>query len=65
MCFIRELHDSLGADVYAHVHRLVSVVKMVTVLDECNTEEHCSVVRIFFLVKRTQCFLFTVKVFVV
>jgi hypothetical protein len=26
------------------VLRLVSVVRMVTVLDECNTEEQCSVV---------------------
>jgi hypothetical protein len=31
--------------VHAHVQRLVSVVKMVTVLEECITEEQCSVVR--------------------
>jgi hypothetical protein len=26
----------MAADAYAHVHRLVSVVKMVTVLEECT-----------------------------
>jgi hypothetical protein len=28
------------------VHRLVSILKMATVLDECFTEEQCSVVRL-------------------
>jgi hypothetical protein len=37
-----------------NVQRLVSVVKMATVLEECNTEEQCSLVRIF-VGKRTQC----------
>jgi hypothetical protein len=32
----------------AHVHRLVSVVKIVTVHEVCNTEEQSSVVRFFF-----------------
>jgi hypothetical protein len=32
------------ADMHAHVQRLVSVVKMVTVLEESTTEEQCSVV---------------------
>jgi hypothetical protein len=32
------------ADAHAHVQRLVSVLKMATVLEECVTEEHCSVV---------------------
>jgi hypothetical protein len=30
---------------HAHVQRLVSVVKMLTVLDECTAEEQRSVVR--------------------
>jgi hypothetical protein len=33
------------ADAHAHVHRLVSVVIMVTVLVVCTTEEQRSVVR--------------------
>jgi hypothetical protein len=33
------------ADAHVHVHRLVSVVKMATVLEDCTNEEHCSVVR--------------------
>jgi hypothetical protein len=32
-------------DAHAHVQRLVLVIKMVTVLDECITEEQRSVVR--------------------
>jgi hypothetical protein len=32
------------ADAHAHVQRLVLLVKMVTVLEECTTEEHRSVV---------------------
>jgi hypothetical protein len=32
------------ADVYAHVQRLVSVVKIATVLQVCTTENHRSVV---------------------
>jgi hypothetical protein len=34
----------LVVDVHADVQRLVSVVKMATVLEECNTEEQRSVV---------------------
>jgi hypothetical protein len=41
-------------DAYAHVQRLVSVVKMVTVLEECTTQDQRSVVR-FTVVKNTQC----------
>jgi hypothetical protein len=33
-----------AADANAHVQRLVSVVKMATVLEDCTTEEQCSVV---------------------
>jgi hypothetical protein len=36
----------LLADAHAHVQRLVSVVKMAPVLDECNAEEQRSVVRL-------------------
>jgi hypothetical protein len=32
------------ADAHAHVQRLVSVFKMATVLEECTTQEQCSVV---------------------
>jgi hypothetical protein len=32
------------ADEHAHVQRLVSVIKMVTMLEECNTEEQRSAV---------------------
>jgi hypothetical protein len=32
-------------DVHANIQRLVSVVKMTTVLEECTTEEQRSVVR--------------------
>jgi hypothetical protein len=35
-----QLHDSL--DAHAHVHRLVSVVKIATVLEGCTTEEQSS-----------------------
>jgi hypothetical protein len=41
------------ADAHAHVQRLVSVVKMATVLEEYTTEEQRYVVR-FFVGKRTQ-----------
>jgi hypothetical protein len=37
-----QLHDSLGS---RHVQRLVSVVKMVTVLEEYTTEDQSSVER--------------------
>jgi hypothetical protein len=40
--------------VHAHVHRLVSVVKMATVLEECITEEQSTIV-LFFWGKKTQC----------
>jgi hypothetical protein len=33
------------ADVHAHVEGLVSVGKMATMLEECTSEEQCSVVR--------------------
>jgi hypothetical protein len=42
-----QIHDSLVADAYAHARRLVSVVKMATVLEEYTTKEQCSVVRSF------------------
>jgi hypothetical protein len=32
-------------DVRAYIQRLISVVKMATVLEECNTEEQRSVMR--------------------
>jgi ABC-type Na+ transport system ATPase subunit NatA len=40
-----QLRDSL--DAHAHVHRLLSVVKMATVLEECITEEQRSGVLFF------------------
>jgi hypothetical protein len=44
------------ADAQTHVQRLLSVVKMAIVLDECTTEEQRSVVSFFFFVgRRTQC----------
>jgi hypothetical protein len=43
------------ADAHENVQRLVSVVKMATVLEECNAEEQRSVVRFFFVGKRFQC----------
>jgi hypothetical protein len=42
------------ADVHAHVQRLVSVVKMVPVLEDCTTEEQTSVAR-FSVCKKAQC----------
>jgi hypothetical protein len=52
---------------HAHVQRLVSVVKMATVLEEYNTEEQCSVMSVFFGQKDSmqrifikKCFLLTV-----
>jgi hypothetical protein len=60
-----QLHDSLVAGSHAHVQRLVSVVKMVTVLEGCTTEEQCSFVCVFYGQKNTvqrifmkKCFLF-------
>jgi hypothetical protein len=41
------------ADAHAHVHRMVSVVKMATVLKEYTTEEQRSIVSSF-VAKRTQ-----------
>jgi hypothetical protein len=32
---------------HAHVQRLVSVVKLANMREECITEEQCSVVRVF------------------
>jgi hypothetical protein len=37
-------HDNLLADVQPLVHRLVSVVKMATMLQECTTIEQSSIV---------------------
>jgi hypothetical protein len=54
------------ADAHAHGQRLVLVVKMATVVEECTTEDQCSVVRFFFVGERLnakdikKCFLFTV-----
>jgi hypothetical protein len=42
------------ADVHAHVQRLVLVVKMSTVLEECSTEEQRYVVRYCLVGQRTQ-----------
>jgi hypothetical protein len=42
------------ADAHVDVQRLVSVVKMATVLEECITEEQRSIVRCF-VGKRTRC----------
>jgi hypothetical protein len=42
------------ADTHANAQKMVSVAKMVAVLEVCNTEEQLSVVR-FFSCKRTQC----------
>jgi hypothetical protein len=50
-----QFHDSLGADAHVHVHRLVSVVKIVTMHAECTTKEQHSLVLFFFVGKRTQC----------
>jgi hypothetical protein len=36
---IAQLHDSLDADAHADVQRLVSVVKMATMLEWCTNEE--------------------------
>jgi hypothetical protein len=41
---IVQLHDSVGSR-HVHVQRLVSVVKMATVLEDCTIEEQHSVVR--------------------
>jgi hypothetical protein len=60
-----QFHDSLGSR-HVHVQRLVSVVKMATVLDDCAAEEQLSVMRFYgqkdamqkIFIKR--CFLFMV-----
>jgi hypothetical protein len=41
-------------EAHAHVQRLVSVVKIATVLEECSNEEQRSGVR-FFVGRRAQC----------
>jgi hypothetical protein len=48
-----QLHDKV-ADAHAHVQKLVSVVKMATVLEECTNEEQRSVTHLF-VGKRPQC----------
>jgi hypothetical protein len=54
------LYVSLGSSIvwvpdwHAHVQRLLSVVKMATVLEECATENQRSVVRSF-VSKTTNC----------
>jgi hypothetical protein len=47
---------------HAHIQRLVSVVKMTTVLEGCTTEEQCSVVRFLWAkgLNAKKLFLFTV-----
>jgi hypothetical protein len=40
-------YKSLGSNAHAHVQRLVSVVKMATMLEECTTEEQLSTVFFF------------------
>jgi hypothetical protein len=45
----------MTADAHAHVQRMVSVVKMATVLEEYTIEEQHSAVHFFFVGKRTQC----------
>jgi hypothetical protein len=41
-----QLHDSLASRcTFACSERLISVVKMVTVLEECTNEEQCSLMR--------------------
>jgi hypothetical protein len=42
------------ADAHAYMQRLVSIVKMATLLEKCTTEEQRSVVRFFFCEKYTQ-----------
>jgi hypothetical protein len=42
------------ADAHAHVKKLVSIVKMATVVEEYTTENLRSFVRSFFVDKRTQ-----------
>jgi EAL domain-containing protein (putative c-di-GMP-specific phosphodiesterase class I) len=53
-----QLHDSLGSRRVFACSDLVSVVKMTTVLEECNTEEQLSVLR-FSVGKRIQCKIFS------
>jgi hypothetical protein len=64
---IVQLHDSLGSNVHAYVQRLISVVRMATMLEEYTVKEQCSVVRFceqkdsmqrIFIKK---CFLFVVR----
>jgi hypothetical protein len=43
------------ADAHAQVQRLVSVLKMATVLEESTAEDQGSIVRFIFVSKRTQC----------
>jgi hypothetical protein len=55
MCVTRKQHSPASgecrlADAHAHSRRLVSIVKMATVLEECTTEDKRSVVR-FLLAK--------------
>jgi hypothetical protein len=49
-----KLHDSLGTR-RAQVQKLVSVVKMVTALEDSITERQLSVMCFFFVGERTQC----------
>jgi hypothetical protein len=42
-----QLHDCLGSRRDVHIQRLVSVAKMVTVLEEYSTKDQSSVVRFF------------------
>jgi hypothetical protein len=47
-----QLHDNPGSEVHAHVQRLVSVVRMQTVLGEYTTGQQRSVVHFFFVGKK-------------
>jgi hypothetical protein len=53
------MHVSIGRSTIqlrdAHVQRLVSVVKMATVLEEYTSEVQLFLVRILFVEERTQC----------
>jgi hypothetical protein len=59
------------SDAHTHVQRLVSIVKMATVLEECTTKEQSSIVRVCGQKDSVQritiknCILFMVEVFVV
>jgi predicted DNA-binding protein YlxM (UPF0122 family) len=51
------------ADTHGQVERLVSVAKMATVLEECTTEEQCSVMRFYYVQKYSMQRIFINKYF--